>query len=93
MCSVKIDMTGNGIAGRTEPPPTPAPPSSVFVPYRPDIQQGVMDMGAFVNDLRAYWPRKKNEKTSSGSRASASAVMTAAISCLVTVAVCVSWTP
>ena len=54
-CRVKIDMTGNGIAGLPE---APQPPSSTgtFRPYRTGIQEGLIDMDAFVNDLKIFWP-------------------------------------
>ena len=39
--------------------PVPAPPPPVYPsapPYRPGIQGGVMDMEAFVTDMKGYWP-------------------------------------
>ncbi len=65
---IKIDMTGNGIAGPTEP--TPAPPTSTYKPYRQGIQQGKIDMQVFVNDLRTFWPTNN----ASASKSDASAV-------------------
>ena len=49
-------MNGNGISPEI-PVNTPAP-GAVYKPYREGIQPGVIDMKAFVNDLRTFWPRK-----------------------------------
>ena len=47
MCRVQIDMSGSGLGGGGGGNAPPSPPVS----YRPNIQRGVMDIGAFMTDL------------------------------------------
>jgi hypothetical protein len=54
----QVDMTGSGLSGggRT---PAPPPPSSTTItprPYRTGVTGNVMDMNAFVTDMKGYWP-------------------------------------
>jgi len=65
-------MTSNGISGEI-PVKTPAP-GAVYKPYREGIQPGVIDMKAFVNDLRTFWPRKASSSSAASTLHSNSAI-------------------